>query len=437
MNLNSIPFVLCVLDGRFYSKLNYITSKYKACLFYALLLFALILSWTFEYVTGNSFVAFFCPSLECPVFLRAKTVKELIGTLGFSVGLIAVVYSFWDKRILGLRYRDLVKFKFHSYHLCAIAHIISVACCIISATAETSESALISLTAVIYGFVYQAVVVYWTVWDSRKCATTANKMYRELVSETLEKKNSASNEELYKYLRKLSDTMPQPADRQYSAQLECFARTFVAYVVSENKLPEQNDQNAQKLLSRITEIWASVFLAPGPYDTTKDHVSFAVAVFNYMVLIGQADSNCSNYTEQDMLWAWNQICSGYLVCRLNQMQSKLSEEEIHDKLYREVAKMLTVLPNGKYTQYIKDALTSLLVVIMLTSFTAHAISFNPRVIEMYTEHKLKAPKAPDYEYVELWKKRNKYWSILCTHLRFTITVNVNLSKNILKYTQKI
>ena len=227
------------------------------------------------------------PEIQCPVFLRSDAILELMGSLGFSVGLIAVVYSFWNKRMLGLRYGDLVKYKFHSYHICAIAHIVSIATCIVSAASGTSESALLSLIAVIYGFIYQSLALYWTIWDSAKCVETAKKQYQEMVSQVLVVSDDISISKLYRYLRKVSDTMLQPADRQYDAQIECFARTLVAYVIAENR---NGKKDGRERLSRIIDIWTSVQHAPGPYDRPKDSTLFAIDVFTKIINIG-VDNN--------------------------------------------------------------------------------------------------------------------------------------------------
>ena len=406
---------------------------YRGSIFYFFFFILLGISWWSEYDTGNSIIANYYPMLQCPSFLRANAVLELIGTLGFSIGLIAVVYSYWNQRMLGMRYRDLVKYKFHSYHICSIAHVLATGACIMSAAAGTSESALLSLISVIYGFIYQAVVVYWTVWDSSKCSKTAVERYCEIIKHELSTPENENNVELYKYLRKLSDTMPQPADRQYSSQMECLSRTLLAYVIAENRL---GTANKSELLPRITDIWTSVLHSPGPYDQPKDCVLFAADLFSYLTSVGFDNEEIKNkyymsYSELETAWAWNQICSAYIVCRLNELRIGTSEKESHEKLYHEIAKMLTILPQNQLILYIKDALTSVLVSIMLSAFKGHAISYNPQVIYLYKNNKL------DTEHEDLWDSRIAFWPSLCNQLQFTITIPPSKSINVIYYVKKI
>lgn len=196
------------------------TTCFKGFRLYDLFLILLLASWGMEVFTGKSLMEKFYPNRICPIFLQAPTILEAIKVVGFSNILIGWVYKSLDAQMLGLSYRELILHQYPSYHACSIAHICATIFCILSAAAGTSESAVIALLAVLYGFFYQGIVLYRIVLNANECEKAALSRWKVKIQES---------DTMMPFLLRLAGTIPTPESEHYQAHLACFAQAFTKY----------------------------------------------------------------------------------------------------------------------------------------------------------------------------------------------------------------
>lgn len=254
---------------------------------YILLFVLLFLSWISEITSGNSLCGKHFPALSCPVFLLAPAILELINVLGFSTILIGWVYNSLDAQMLGLNYGELLTNKFTSYHACSVAHICATIACILSATADTSESAIISLVAVLYGFLYQWIVLYQIILNPKSCEKVAMLRWQSKID---------SVDAAKRYLPRITSTLPEPDSEHHPAHCLCFAQAFIKYCEQET---------SDRLIHEVAYLWSSIF------EATKKQNRLHVVT----QIIGSflRTKNMDNISLLQRKNALNVLLSGYLV----------------------------------------------------------------------------------------------------------------------------
>lgn len=215
-------------------------------IFFAVLL---ILSYSCELLFQKSFTELCFPRIVCPVFLRASTILDVIKIAGFSNVLIGWNYKSINRQMLGKSFSELIQFKFPFYNECSIAHIFATICCIISASAGTSESATIALVAVLYGFSYQTAVLYQIVLRDGNCETIAEEYWKAEIRNESSIKNN---------LIQLANTMPPPNNPHLTAHLNCFTLAFSQYC---------NCEVTGELIREVACIWSILLNSTNLWDS--------------------------------------------------------------------------------------------------------------------------------------------------------------------------
>lgn len=258
---------------------------HKGFILYVVFLILLLASWGAEMREGKSLLEFFYPNRICPVFLRAPAILEAIKVVGLSNILIGWIYKSLDMQMLGLSYGELIRYQYHSYHTCSIAHICATICCILAASAGTSESAIIALLAVLYGFFYQGCILYRIVLNPNACEQIAVDRWKGKIQQT----NASS------CIITLAGTIPTPESEHYQAHLLCFARAFAKYcaqVVSEANIRE------------VSYFWHTLL----SIEKQQDPISTVAAVANSFW-----NGEMGDYSDEQRKKFVNILLAGYLV----------------------------------------------------------------------------------------------------------------------------
>lgn len=263
---------------------------------YFLLLAILLYSWGMEIAFKRSIIETFLSGCVCPIYLQAPTILEAIKVVGFSTILIGWVYKSLDEQMLGLSYGELLRHKFSSYHACSVAHICSTIICILSAAANTSESAVIALVAVLYGFFYQWIVLYQIVLNSTSCEKIALDRWKVTIKE-------CNTNTVTPCLFRLAETVPSPESEHYHGHLHCFTEAFIKYCsqsISYNSMRE------------VAHLWAVFFSA------TKLQDNFSVVT---SVIHSFFDVKFEDIPKDQKEEAVHILLSGYLVYLLSFAQN--------------------------------------------------------------------------------------------------------------------
>lgn len=199
----------------------------------------IILSIGTELFTGNSIVANIS-SIKCPPFMKASVVFEVIKVVGFSNIFVGWIYKELDKKMLGLSYSDILHNQFYNYNVFSVGHITATILCLAFATAGLSESSLVCLFLVLFGFAYQWYIAYCLILNSNKCEDLAILTWQEYKKQA---------ETLFPNLLCIAKTIPSNESKYYSSHLNCFSSLFIEFVFL-----NRNDDK----LKQISEIWDSI-----------------------------------------------------------------------------------------------------------------------------------------------------------------------------------
>lgn len=233
-----------------------------SAIIYVFLISAFILSIKYECCEGSSFIVTICPIIKCPVFLRAPAIFEVVKVIGLSNVLIACIYAKLDEKILGLTYSEILHSRFKGYSVYSIIHIILTLCCISLSFCGLTESSLISLAIVSWGFFYQCCIFYKLILNKDKCV--------KLSFFTWIKKKEKNKENLLNDLLTLAETFPVNNAQHYKTHLECFAIFIFDFTQNDTKLFKVNqlsqvwdrlskNQNIMKNKYSIQDIFQELF----------------------------------------------------------------------------------------------------------------------------------------------------------------------------------
>ena len=253
---------------------------------YILFFVVIILSWIAEVWFGKSLVEIHFPWATCPSFLRAPIILEAIKIVGFSTILIGWVYKSLDSSMLGLTYRDLLKHKFKLYHACSVCHICATVFCILSAASGASESAIVSLGAVLYGFFHQWIVLYQVVLNAKRRAQIAMDKWKQRVDESSSPMDC---------LLKIVNSPITPESEHYDAYRECIAIGFAKYC---------NSAITDNSLREVAYFWSNIFVS----SKNQDYFSVVKSVF--CGILNSKNCSVNKGQRQKML---NLLLAGYLV----------------------------------------------------------------------------------------------------------------------------
>ena len=192
-----------------------------------------------ELLTGDSIVANIS-SIKCPPFMKASVVFEVIKVVGFSNIFVGWIYKELDKKMLGLSYSDILYNQFYNYNFFSVCHITVTILCLAFAAAGLSESSLICLLLVLFGFAYQWNIAYCLILNSNKCENLAILTWQEYKKQT---------ETLLPNLLCIAKTIPSNESKYYNSHLNCFSSLFIEFVLT---YPHGDK------LKQISEIWDSI-----------------------------------------------------------------------------------------------------------------------------------------------------------------------------------
>lgn len=265
---------------------------------YIILFSVLFVSLYTEFRTGESWMYNNYPHLTCPPFLRAPVILETIKILGLSTILIGVIYSSLDKQMLGLSYSELLQFRFISYHPCSVAHILATVLCIITSAAGISESAIITLIAVLYGFLYQWIAIYSVVLNSQKSEKIAVSKWEESLGQT---ERSLDN------LLRLSGTIPPPDSKHFAKHLHCLAIAFTNHA---------RQACTPVLLQQIADVWTTIH----ELSESQNHALIITSIFEELI-------KDENRFKQGRIRRWiNKLCRS---SRNQHNDNEIKEKALH------------------------------------------------------------------------------------------------------------
>lgn len=263
---------------------------HKGFIPYDLFLILLLASWGAEVIVGKSLLEIFWPNRICPIFLRGPTILEAIKVVGLSNILIGWIYKSLDMQMLGLSYGELIRYQYRSYHACSIAHICATICCILSASAGTSESAVIALLAVLYGFFYQGVILYRVVLNANTCEKVAVARWNAKIQQ---------NSTITPCLFSLAGTIPAPESEHFQAHLACFARSFAKYCTQEI---------SEKSIQEVSYLWHTLL------SVRKQQNFFTVVT---AVVNSFWDEKMQDHSDDQKRQSVNVLLAGYMVYLIN------------------------------------------------------------------------------------------------------------------------
>jgi|GEM_PF-5062594 len=203
-------------------KFHKVYHHYVILFFYFIFVFCICISLYCEYKTGNSWFANNCSNIVCPIFLQASAIFETIKIVGFTSLLVGIVQSNLDKKMIGLKYSDILSLRFPLYNLFSAMHILLTLVCIITSSTGLSESALLSFGGVLIGFIYQWCIFVLLVVSSHQCENMAVYAWKKILQQ--------NDTELLTVLLQLIDTLPKSDSTRYKAHLQCLVYTLDKYI---------------------------------------------------------------------------------------------------------------------------------------------------------------------------------------------------------------
>ncbi len=296
---------------------------------YVFFILPLLISLICEVCFGRSFSEIHFSLLRVPAFLQASAIFEAIKVIGFSTFLLSWVYNSLGKEMLAIQYGDLVIEKHPSFHVCSVIQISITIVCIMTSKAGTTESALLSFCAVIFGLFYQWHIIHSTIINSKKCAQTATDIWNHKINE-----NTIEPEDLFSLIQ----SIPPSGQNQSVSHWRCFSRTFLQYC--SNNPP----------LRTVASIWNSLLSLP----VASDHFSSVTRVIEYAWL----DQEFKEDEKAHMQKALSNLMSGYVVNEIIAAAEKIKldiegRELTAEKEYRNIAGQISQIASY-YQDFIVD-----------------------------------------------------------------------------------
>lgn len=273
---------------------------------YYLAILIVVISWTSEIVFEKSLSEILIPWLNCPAILRANTSLEVIKAIGISSAFIMLVINAVDKRVLGLRYGEIIQRHFPYYWVCSIIHVVFTLGGIASGTAGASESTLLSLFIVIFGLFIQWQVMLKLILCKQDREKLADSVWEEQIE------NQATAQKTYSVLQQLASEIEQCSGHVPALLLNRFADALIYF-------SQKGTLNIR--VTQIADVWATVLR--GRSETNKD------------ILVGKIFSTCINYDRINLSARRNAlitICGGLLVYQIKREVAGNASQDIETKL---------------------------------------------------------------------------------------------------------
>lgn len=259
---------------------------------YSFAFILLFISLLTELLTTESFFSYVF-NAECPIFIQAPAIFEIIKVVGLSNVIVAWIYVNSDKTMLGLSYLDILNSYFPRHGVFSVIHFASTLICISVSSSGLSESSIISLAIVLWGLIYQFYVFYCIFLNSLKCENIAKIVWKQ------ESKNFPT---LHSKLLCLTGTFPTNDSKQYRAYLTCFSSLFVENLTltSECNWIKQNYQIWENLLMKCEKIDSTFVL------------EIFVELFNQLIQFKKTSTNTFVNKSSVCVKCLSALISGYV-----------------------------------------------------------------------------------------------------------------------------
>lgn len=235
--------------------------------------------------------------IALPVLVNAGVVKEVIKVLGVGTVLIAVVFHNFDKQMLGIRYQDLVnEFTGGHFVLTSVGHVVAVIICLAASSAGMTESACLSLGAVIFGFGYQWVVLYYIIWSPQESETQA-KIYIQRRVERGERD----------ILLRIAPTIPGETELHHRAHRESVADAMVAFAKTIAESKDKSIEIVQKSVQEIANWWTLTFTS----DCVRKNDALSLALF-LEICSSEKLQSAEKALRDSVIY---HLCCGYIIAK--------------------------------------------------------------------------------------------------------------------------
>ena len=117
-----------------------------------------------------------------PAILRASVVLEIVKILGFGSVLIGVIQALMDKKTFGVPYAKIIKHSYPYYQETFMIHLLVTIMCIGFSAAGASEGALVTLMAMLFGFLYLWIIIDDLVFHTANRESAAIQILNDSVS---------------------------------------------------------------------------------------------------------------------------------------------------------------------------------------------------------------------------------------------------------------
>lgn len=265
-----------------------------------------VASWTSEVLFGKSLTETFVPWVVCPAIIRANTSLEVIKAIGISSAFIMLVINAVDKRVLGVRYGEVIQKYFPYYWICSVIHVIFTLGGIASGTAGASEATLAALFIVIFGLFIQWQVMLKLILSKESREKLADSVWKEQIE------NQATAQETYSVLQQLSSEIAQCSGHVPMLLLNRFADALIYFSI-------KGALNIR--VAQIADIWATIL--HGRVEINADN------------LVGKVFSTCINYIGINLSArrkALVTICGGFLVYQIRREVTESTSQDVEGKL---------------------------------------------------------------------------------------------------------
>ncbi len=231
--INKIPKIIFIIP---------INTAYHicSCVYYILMILFLI-SAVYRFSTGVS-MAWGYAKIQCPAFLKADIVFDVISVLGLFNILPAWVYSKSDETMLSVSYGNILRIVFREHSFNSVAQVFWTLTCVAFSKSSYSESALIALCIVFLGLLQQWIVVYSMILNQNICSKLSAYIWECHICKLFPDEKDA--ETLLQHgLICLAGDMPLRHAPYYQEYVKCFC--ILLYKSASYQYPNQcvKDQN--------------------------------------------------------------------------------------------------------------------------------------------------------------------------------------------------
>lgn len=188
-------------------------------------------------------------SMNFLAMVNTDAVQAVAEAVGLSSIPIACIYASLDQTELGFHYRELLEELYPYYDWFVVIHLVSVLCCLWTASAGLLEASLLSLAIILVGCLLQ--------WNTLKNIPLSAEERRKIaLSRWLRYIRENKDGEL-DYLKlmvlRMADSIDVSTDKSYLKVLEIFSHILCEFAAEWDKPGRAGGQ--QELVGQIQTIW--------------------------------------------------------------------------------------------------------------------------------------------------------------------------------------